>query len=550
MARWSGGCWNRAPAAALRGVSTHSAKVLPGSLFISLKGPRHDAHAFVPQALAAGCAAALVRGDYVWPAGAGAEPPLLRAADPNAALGRLASGYRDAVASRVIGITGSAGKTTVKEMTAALLAALGPTACTPGNLNNEFGLPLSLLAMPRDTRYGVFEVGMSHPGELAPLCALLRPDCGIVTTVGPVHLEAFGSVRDIAREKAALLRALPSDGIAVLDRDQEWFADMAGQAPCPVTDVSCRPGAEFVLEGADPLEGVLEVRERGAARAERLHIGCPGAHNLRNALLAAALARRLGAGWEAIREALPRARRLPMRWECSDWNGVRIVNDAYNANPLGMRCALDTRPHALSGAPLRPPGRHARARRRSAAPSRDARPPRRGRRTAGTLSPGTRRLRLDPPGRPAGRRRPADGPNLHGRLRRSPPALRNPAPRRRPPAEGVARHGPRNRSRRPALQPKGSSMTRTTLRAYLHLALPFGVAALCILWMLLEHQPVPDLQGLLPLLMLVTAFSALVSVNLDRSWARTAFTGMNLAALLFFYVLARNPTVLLATRWL
>ncbi len=342
LARWSGGCWNRAPAAALRGVSTHSAKVLPGSLFIALKGPRHDAHAFVPQALAAGCAAALVRGDYVWPAGAGAEAALLRVTDPNAALGRLAAGYRDAVAPRVIGITGSAGKSTVKEMTAALLAALGPTACTPGNLNNEFGLPLSLLAMPRDTRYGVFEVGMSHPGELAPLCALLRPDCGIVTTVGPVHLEAFGSVRDIAREKAALLRALPPDGIAVLDRDQEWFADLAGQAPCPVTDVSCRPGAEFVLEGADPLEGVLEVRERGAARAERLHIGYPGAHNLRNALLAAALARRLGAGWEAIREAFPRARHLPMRWECSDWNGVRIVNDAYNANPLGMRCALDT----------------------------------------------------------------------------------------------------------------------------------------------------------------------------------------------------------------
>ncbi len=93
-------------------------------------------------------------------------------------------------------------------------------------------------------------------------------------------------------------------------------------------------------------------------------------------------------------------------------------------------------------------------------------------------------------------------------------------------------------------------MTRTTLRAYLHLALPFGVAALCILWMLLERQPVPDLQGLLPLLMLVTAFSTLVSVNLDRSWARAAFTGMNLAALLFFYVLARNPTGLLATRWL
>lgn len=342
LAQWSGGRWNRAPGAALHGVSVHSGKVQPGALFVALKGLRHDAHVFVPQALAAGCAAALVRDDYVWPADAGAEPPLLRAPDPNAALGRLAAGYRQAVAPRVIGITGSVGKTTVKEMTAALLERLGPTARTPGNLNNEFGLPLSLLAMPRNTRYGVFEAGMSHPGELEPLCAILRPDCGIVTSVGPVHLEAFGTVQAIAHEKAALLRALPSDGIAVLDRDQETFATLAAQAPCPVTEVSSRAGAAFVLEATDPLEGILEVREHGAPHAERLQIGCPGVHNLRNALLAAAMARRLGASWEAIREAFPRVLRLPMRWECSDWNGVRIINDAYNANPLSMRCALET----------------------------------------------------------------------------------------------------------------------------------------------------------------------------------------------------------------
>lgn len=342
LASWSGGRWTRQPSAPLAGVSTNSKAVAPGSLFVALKGLKHDAHAFVPQAVRGGAAAAVVRSDYAWPDGEGAEPCLLRVADPNRALSDLAAGYRRAVGARVVGVTGSAGKTTVKEMTAQLLSTLGPTARTPGNKNNEVGLPLSLLAMPRDTRYGVFEAGMNHPGEIAPLCATMRPDCGIVTNVGPVHLEAFGSVSAIADEKANLLRCLPKDGMAFLDRDGAQYEYLAAQAPCEVVDVAVRGDAEFRAEGVDLASGTFAVRERGAARGELVVTGLPGVHNVSNALLATAVARRLGASWDAIREAFLRVPRSPMRWEVSELRGVHVINDAYNANPMSMKRALET----------------------------------------------------------------------------------------------------------------------------------------------------------------------------------------------------------------
>lgn len=342
LTTWSRGRWSRVPTAPLHGVSTDSKTAAAGSLFVALKGQRHDAHAFVPQAVAGGVAAVVVRQDYAWPAEAGAEPCLLRVANPNRALMELAAGYRRAVGARIVGVTGSAGKTTVKEMTAHLLSTLGPTARTPGNKNNEVGLPLSLLAMPRTTRYGVFEAGMNHPGEIAPLCATLQPDVGIVTNVGPVHLEAFGSVPSIANEKADLLRSLPKDGFAALDRDHAYFDYFVAQAPCDVVEVSLQRGAAFSAEDADLQTGAMLVRERGADRAEAIVTGLPGVHNLYNALLAVAVARRLGVSWDAIRESFLRVPRPPMRWEVSELRGVHVVNDAYNANPMSMRRALET----------------------------------------------------------------------------------------------------------------------------------------------------------------------------------------------------------------
>ena len=367
-ARWTGGTWTRLPDAPLAGVSTDSRSVTPGSLFVALRGERFDGHAFVEKAFAAGAAAAMVAAGF-----AECGRPLLRVADPNRALSDLARGWRLACAATIVGVTGSAGKTTVKEMTATLLATLGETAKTPGNFNNDVGLPLSLLAMPETARFGVFEAGISHPGEMVPLADIMRPRVAVVSCIAPVHLAAFpAGLAAIADEKAGLLRALPTDGLAVLPLDDAQFPLLRDAAPCRVVTVSLSDSsADFFAEDVDAARGaftacehptpLLETRaphpEAGAphpealaprpearapSRATRIETGMPGEHNVRNALLAIAVARSLGAEWPAIAEAFAAVRRPPMRWQVSDLGGATLVNDAYNANPLSMAKALET----------------------------------------------------------------------------------------------------------------------------------------------------------------------------------------------------------------
>ena len=342
-ARWTDGTWTSLPEAPLAGVSTDSRSVTPGSLFVALRGETFDGHDFVGKAFAAGAAAALVRRD--WPEGAGVLPrPLLRVPDPNAALSDLARGWRLASRATVVGVTGSAGKTTVKEMTATLLAALGETAKTPGNFNNEIGLPLSLLAMPETARFGVFEAGISHPGEMPPLADVLRPDLAVVSCIAPVHLEAFGKLEAIADEKAGLLRALPPGGTAVLPLDDPQFPLLRAACPCRVVTVALSdPAADYTASDVDAAAGAFTVIARdGSAPDVRIETGMPGAHNVRNGLLAIAAARSLGVPWEAIAPAFRAVRRPPMRWQVSDLGGATLVNDAYNANPLSMEKALET----------------------------------------------------------------------------------------------------------------------------------------------------------------------------------------------------------------
>ena len=351
--RWTAGQWEGAPPVqGFAGVCTHSLEVRRGALFVALKGERFDAHQFVPQALDAGAAGALVLGapeNNASARNAGApgtvtdRPGLLCVADTRKALMDLAAGYRLAVGAKIIGVTGSVGKTTVKEMAAALLATLGRTTKTQGNLNNDVGLPLSLLSMPRDAQFGVFEAGISHPGEMMPLACAMRPDVAIVTNVGPVHLEHFGEVGRIAEEKAGLLRVLAPDGIAVLDRDAEWFGYLAGQTRARVVSISATGDAraDIVAHEVDEAEGAFVVRDASGGEA-RIRLGLPGRHHVANALLAIAAARHLGVGWGRMCDALRGVVRPPMRWEVSEREGVAIINDAYNANPVSMAKALET----------------------------------------------------------------------------------------------------------------------------------------------------------------------------------------------------------------
>jgi UDP-N-acetylmuramoyl-tripeptide--D-alanyl-D-alanine ligase len=345
LARWCGGTWKPRPPESVEGVSSDTRSLARGNLYVALKGPKFDGHDFLAAAFDKGAAGAVARTGCGFPFSV--RSPVLEVPDTAAALAALAAGYRRSLDAEIVGVTGSVGKTTVKEMTAAMLASSMPVARTPGNWNNEVGLPLSLLAMERSHRAGVFEVGVSHPGEMAPLVSILRPSRAVVTNVGPVHLEFFKTVEAVAAEKARLLESLPPDGVAILWKDSPWFDRMHSAAPGRVVAVSLTADADYVGDRvcyADETTTAV-VREASSGDERGVRISVPGMHNLANALMAVAAARGLGVSWDGIGRALEEYRPLPLRWERRTVAAVTVINDAYNANPMSMRSAIETFRH-------------------------------------------------------------------------------------------------------------------------------------------------------------------------------------------------------------
>ena len=337
-AAWCRGEWcGGPPPAPLCAAIVDSRQVGPGHLFFALPGARADGHDFLSAVADAG-AAAVVRADFPverLPAGGA----FLRVDDVAAALGRLAAGYRATLPARIVGIGGSVGKTTVKELVADLLSTVGPTARTAGNFNNEIGLPLSVLGVDRACAFAVLEAGISHPGEMAPLRDVLRPDAAVMTTIGPVHVEFFDSVRAIAEEKAVLLEKLPADGFAVLDRDDEFYPLLRARSSAPVVAVSLADPAADVFGEVLP-SGALRVRELATGERADLPVPPPGGFMARNVLLAVAAARKCGAAWDALAAALAGYRPIGMRWAVEAVRGWTAINDGYNANPVSVRAAL------------------------------------------------------------------------------------------------------------------------------------------------------------------------------------------------------------------
>jgi UDP-N-acetylmuramoyl-tripeptide--D-alanyl-D-alanine ligase len=250
----------------------------------------------------------------------------------------LARGHRECYGGTVVAITGSSGKTTVKEMVADVLATKGPVERTPGNWNNDIGIPLGLLTMSREADCWVLEAGMNHPGELAPLFEVIRPVWGIVTNVGPVHLEFFDNVAAIAVEKAALVRALPPEGGLVLSVDGAWTDVLLQDAVCRVVRVSMHEAVDAAYLG-QPREGAL-VTFSGPEDSCECTMPLPGDYVVQDALLAYALGRELGVPAEAASQALAHYHPLALRWNRSERDGRIFINDAYNANPMSMRAAL------------------------------------------------------------------------------------------------------------------------------------------------------------------------------------------------------------------
>lgn len=320
----------------IRAVTTDSRRVPPGALFVALQGDRFDAHDFVAQAAAVGAAAAIVSR----PVDAAAGLALVSVPDTLRALGDLAAEVRRRWGGRLAGITGSAGKTTTKEILASICRVRRRTLATEGNLNNLIGVPLTLLRLDARTDVAVVEAGMSLPGEMARLAEIMAPDVGVVTAVGPVHLEVLGSVEAVREEKAVLLAAAAArGGVAVLDADSPHAGALRARAGGRVRTVSASGGsADLVAREVEDL-GLEGTRFR--LRGVGLRLRLPGLHNVANALLAASAAEALGIDAFDAATGIERMRPIRERLNAEDLGGVLLIDDAYNASPLSVSAALD-----------------------------------------------------------------------------------------------------------------------------------------------------------------------------------------------------------------
>jgi len=314
--------------AVVTGWSIDSRTTAPGDLFFALPGDRHDGHEYVGAALAMGAVAAVVERPI-------AERPTFQVAYAGQALQLLATQCRERWDGTVIGITGSAGKTTTKDVVAALVSVEHPTGKTEGNLNNHLGVPLSLLRLPDDARFAVLEMGMNHAGEIRQLCHIARPQVGIVTNVGYAHIENFDSIEGIAAAKRELIEALPASGLAILNYDDPRVREFS------------YPGKRVrfgVGEGADLQGKLLNVgADSMAFQVEEVvfQSQLTGRHSLSNLLAGLAVARELGTKLEHLRDAVASLRPAKMRGERRNVDGITILDDCYNSNPAAVRAMLD-----------------------------------------------------------------------------------------------------------------------------------------------------------------------------------------------------------------
>lgn len=320
-------------------VCTDSRKVKPGDLFVALKGPNFDGHGFLDEVAGKGAIAAMVDSDQ---ADCGGKLALIHVKDVLEGLQKLAAEYRSSFPVKIVGVTGSNGKTSTKELIAAVLGERFRVSKTEGNLNNHIGVPLSLLSLNEDDEYGVIEMGMNHPGEIAALSALAKPDIGVITSVGWAHVEAFGDRKAIAEEKGALIRALPAGGLAILNGNAEQAGMMGSWTEARAVTVGAPESCTYRLEDCVFEERWARFRLTGEGRSESLRISFPGWHMVQNACLAAALGFELGMESAEISGGLERCGLPGGRTRVAEWGGGWLIDDTYNANPDSMGAGFKT----------------------------------------------------------------------------------------------------------------------------------------------------------------------------------------------------------------
>ncbi len=343
-------------------ISTDSRDLDAGDLFVAITGERHDGNDFVAGTAGVAAAAVVASGraeDVVERVRAAAEPArpgfgLIVVDDTLAALERLATWHRRRLGARVIAVTGSYGKTTVKEFIGQVLAGNFETVRARKSFNNRLGVALTLLDARRSTRFVVAELGTNAPGEIASLAAVVSPETAVVSAIGEAHLEGLGDLDGVAREKSAIFTALPPGGLAFLPDPVEGEATLVGAARhagatlIRIGHAGGTSGAGYRIArctaitvaepGAPPRPGHLFELDNGRA----FELPVPGRHNVMNALFAIAVGREAGLDWPTLQERVRRLTQPPLRLALSCERGVTLIDDTYNANPGSLRAALDT----------------------------------------------------------------------------------------------------------------------------------------------------------------------------------------------------------------
>jgi UDP-N-acetylmuramoyl-tripeptide--D-alanyl-D-alanine ligase len=335
------------------GVSIDTRSLEKGDLFIALKGER-DGHDFVSAALEKGAAAAMVSRV---PGNLGSGAPLLLVGDTQTGLEALGRASRARSSAKIAAVTGSAGKTTTKEMLRVMLGPAGPVTASAASYNNHWGVPLSLARMGRDTVYGVFEIGMNHAGEIRALVRQVRPHVALITTIAPAHLEYFGNVEAIADAKAEIFEGVEPGGAAILPADNPQFTRLAAHARAAgvhrILSFGSRAGADARLISAEPEGEGQKITADIAGKRIVFGVGAKGVHIAMNALAALLAVRELGADVDAAAASLSQFTALKGRGQRFSAGSIEIIDESYNANPASMAAALGI----LGQTQPKPPGR-------------------------------------------------------------------------------------------------------------------------------------------------------------------------------------------------
>lgn len=331
---WSG------PEIGFSSVSIDSRKIQPGDLFVALKGERFDAHEFLPAVGQSGAVAALVeKADRV------ISLPQLEVADTTKAFGKVAALNRQLFSGKIIGLTGSAGKTTTKEMIAAILAQEGNPLVTAGNLNNHIGVPLTLLQLSPKNDCAVVEMGASALDEIRYLTTMVKPDVALVTNVAAAHLEGFGSIENVAKGKREIFEGLPENGTAIINLDNVWTAawrESLGNGLRMLT-YSMTGAADIYASGIVQRAGGVSFTLHAGDNSQVINLALLGQHNVGNALAAAACCIATGASFGQVVSGLQAAKPYKGRLQSKcGANGCIVIDDSYNANPSSVRMAIDT----------------------------------------------------------------------------------------------------------------------------------------------------------------------------------------------------------------